>query len=306
MTAYTIRRILWTIPVLAIISFVTFALMHSIPGSPFRSAEMHLPEEVVARLEAHYHLDDPFWKQYLDYVWNALHGNLGPSYLTRGRSVNEIIAAHAPASLELGTLAFFIAISIGIPLGIVAAAHQGKVIDNVSMFVAISMASIPTMVLGPVLILIFALRLRVLPVASWGTWQQAVLPAFTLGLGSSALLARLTRASLLEVISKDYIRTAWAKGLSGRRVILRHAVKNGLLPVVTDLGPRFSGMVTGALVVEQIFGVPGIGKYFVQSITERDYAVIMGTVLLYATILSMANAIVDISYVLIDPRIRYS
>jgi len=305
MYAYLIRRVLWTIPVLGLISLITFVLMHSVPGSPFRSAEIHLSEDVVARLEAHYHLNEPFWKQYLAYIWNALHGDLGPSYLAYGRTVNKIIADHLPVSLQLAAAALSIALIIGIPLGIVAAAYQNTLFDRVSMFVAISLASIPPLTLGPLLILAFALHLKVLPVASWGTWKQAILPAFTLGLGSSALLARLTRASLLEVIRKDFIKTAWAKGLSGRRVILWHALRNALIPVVTDLGPRFAGMVMRSIVVEQIFAIPGIGRYFVKSVSERDYPVIMGTVLLYATMLVVANLLVDVSYTFIDPRVRY-
>lgn len=305
MISYILRRSLWAIPVLLIVSLITFCLMHVVPGSPFDSSEKPLPREVIKNLEAYYHLNDPLWKQYLDYVWNVLHGDFGPSYVARGRSVNDIIAEHFPISLQLGCLALLIAIGIGVPLGITAALRQNTLADYVCMFFATAGVSIPGMTLGPLLIWIFALKLGVLPVARWGTWQQAILPAFALGTGCAAGLARFTRASMLQVIREDYIRTARAKGVPQLRITLRHALKNALIPVITVIGPLFAGLVTGSMVIEQIFAIPGLGKFFVQSVNDRNYPVIMGTVLLYAVILVFSNLTVDVIYFCIDPRIRY-
>jgi len=305
MINYIIRRILWIIPVLLVISVITFSLMHVVPGGPFDSSERPLPPEVIANLEAYYHLDDPLWKQYINYIWNVLHGDLGPSYAARGRTVNDIIKDHFPISAQLGAMALLVAVSIGIPLGIISALKQNTIIDYLCMFFAISGVSVPAMTLGPLLIWIFALSLGILPVARWGTWQQAILPAFTLGIGYSAILARLTRASMMQVTREDYIRTARAKGVSEKNVTIHHALKNALIPVVTVLGPLFAALVTGSMVVEQIFAIPGLGKFFIQSVTGRNYPVILGTTLLYAIALVIANLAVDITYSWLDPRIKY-
>lgn len=305
MLNYIIRRVLWAIPVLLIISLVTFSLAHVIPGGPF-DREKPLPAEIIANLEAYYGLDDPLWKQYTDYLWNALHGDFGPSYSSRSRTVNDIISTHFPVSAQLGVLAVIVAMVVGIPLGMISALKQNTFIDYFCMFFALLGVSVPAMTLGPVLVYIFALKLHILPVARWGTWQQAILPAFTLGIGSAALLARLTRASMLQVIREDYIRTARAKGVSEGKVTTHHALKNALIPVVTVIGPLFAALVTGSLIVEQIFAIPGSGKYFITSITNRDYPVVLGIMLLYALIIIVANLIVDLTYSWIDPRIRYS
>ena len=305
MINYIIRRVLWAIPVLLIISLVTFSLAHVIPGGPF-DKEKPLPAEIIANLEAYYGLDDPLWKQYTDYLWNALHGDFGPSYSSRSRTVNDIISAHFPVSAQLGVLALFVAMVIGIPLGMIASLRQNTFIDYFCMFFALLGVSVPSMTLGPLLVWVFALKLNILPVARWGTWQQAILPAFTLGIGSAAILARLTRASMLQVIREDYIRTARAKGVSEKNVTVFHALKNALIPVVTIIGPLFAALVTGSLIVEQIFAIPGCGKYFITSITNRDYPVVLGIILLYALLIIIANLLVDITYSWIDPRIRYS
>ena len=305
MINYIIRRVLWAIPVLLIISLVTFGLGHAIPGGPF-DKEKTLPAEIIANLEAHYGLDDPLWKQYTDYLWKALHGDLGPSYTSRSRTVNDILSAHFPVSAQLGILALFVAMVIGIPLGMIASLRQNTFIDYFCMFFALLGVSVPSMTLGPLLVWIFALKLNILPVARWGTWQQAILPAFTLGIGSAAILARLTRASMLQVIREDYIRTARSKGVSEKNVTVYHALKNALIPVVTIIGPLFAALVTGSLIVEQIFAIPGCGKYFITSITNRDYPVVLGIMLLYALLIIIANLLVDITYSWIDPRIRYS
>ncbi len=306
MTSHFIRRLLWTIPTVLVISLITFVLMHSVPGGPFSGPDLtHLPPEVIKNIEDYYHLNDPLWKQYLDYIWNALHGDLGPSYLERGRTVNDIIAQHLPISATLGALALVVAMIIGIPLGILSALKQNAFWDYFGMFIAISGVSVPAMTLGPLLIWVFALKLGLLPVARWGSLQQAIMPVFTLGFGSAAILARLTRASMLQVIREDYIRTARAKGVPERQVIIHHALENALIPVVTVLGPLFAALVTGSMVVEQIFAIPGMGKFFVWSVLNRNYPVIMGTILLYAVFLILANLVVDITYAWLDPRIRY-
>jgi len=305
MVNYIIRRILWAIPVLLVISLITFSLGHAIPGGPF-DREKTLPKEIIANLEAYYGLDDPLWKQYTDYLWNALHGDLGPSYSSRSRTVNDIISEHFPISTQLGILALILAMVVGIPLGMVSALKQNSYIDYFSMFFALLGVSVPAMTLGPVLVWFFALKLNLLPVARWGTWQQAILPAFTLGIGSAALLARLTRASMLQVIREDYIRTARSKGVSEKNVTVHHALKNALIPVVTVIGPLFAALVTGSLIVEQIFAIPGTGKYFITSVTNRDYPVILGIMLLYAFLIIVANLVVDLTYAWIDPRIKYT
>ena len=304
MTIAIVRRLLSLIPVLFVISVVTFLLMNSVPGSPFAAEDKPLPPQIRANLEAYYHLDEPLQRQYLRYMGNALRGDLGPSYLQRNRSVNDIIRDHLPVSFQLGLLALLVAVALGIPIGVVTALKQNTWVDYLGMFVAVAGVSVPAMTLGPLLIWGFALQLELLPVARWGTWQQAVLPALTLGLGNAAIIARLTRASMLQVIHQDYIRTARSKGLRERRIMTKHALRNALIPVVTVLGPLFASLVTGSMVVEQIFAIPGLGRFFVDSVSGRDYPVIMGTTLLFALILVVSNLIVDLSYAFIDPRIR--
>jgi len=334
MTRYIIRRILWMFVVALFVSIITFALQHAVPGGPF-DREKKLPKEIIANLEAKYHLNDPLWKQYVDYMAAILVPritttdevpslltdslitidigtvrirwmNWGPSYASRSRTVNDIFKAQLPVSAQLGVLALLIALLIGIPMGILSALRQNTGWDYLGMSIAIFGVSVPVIVLGPILIWIFAVNLRWFPATGWGTPKQAVMPAIALGLGSSALIARLTRASLLQVIREDYIRTARAKGLGERVVIIRHALKNSMIPVVTILGPMFAALTTGTFVTEQIFGIPGMGKHFITSIGNRDYPVIMGTTLLYALFLVFANLVVDITYAWLDPRIRYT
>ncbi|HET9028161.1 MAG TPA: ABC transporter permease [Trueperaceae bacterium] len=304
MAVLAIRRILSLVPVLFVISVVTFLLMHSVPGSPFATEDKPLPPQVKANLEAYYGLNKPLITQYFSYMGNALRGDLGPSYLQRNRSVNQIIRQHLPPSATLGVLALAVALVIGVPIGVLSAVRQNTLTDYVGMFIAIAGVSVPAMTLGPLLIWGFALELGWLPVARWGTWQQAILPAITLGLGSAAVLARLTRASMLQTIHEDFIRTARSKGLTEQRIVTKHALRNALIPVITVIGPLFAALVTGSMVVEQIFAIPGLGRYFVDSVSSRDYPVIMGTTLLYAVVLVISNLVVDLSYHLIDPRMR--
>jgi len=306
MLRYIVRRLLWLIPVLFFISVITFALAHAVPGGPF-DREKALPAEIIANLEKHYGLDQPVWKQYVDYIGGILtRFDFGPVYSSRSRTVNDIFRDHLPVSAQLGILALLIAIGIGVPLGVLAALKQNTFWDYLGMGVAIFGIAVPNIVLGPLLILLFALTLGWLPVAGWGTPAKMIMPAFALGTGSSAIIARLTRASMLQVIREDYIRTARAKGLSERTVMVRHALKNAFIPVATILGPLFAALVTGTFVVEQIFAIPGMGKYFITSITNRDYPVVMGAILMYALFLVLSNLMVDITYAFLDPRIRYT
>jgi len=306
MFRYIVRRLLWMIPVLLFISIITFAMAHAVPGGPF-SREKALPPEIIANLNKYYGLDQPVWKQYTKYMSDIiLRFDFGPTYSSRSRRVKDIFIAHLPVSAQLGFLALLIALGIGIPLGIISALKQNSIWDYLGMGVAIFGISVPGIVLGPVLILIFALSLKWFPVAGWGTPAQMVMPSIALGMRESAVIARLTRASMLQVIREDYIRTARAKGLAERVVMVRHALKNAFIPVATVLGPMFAVLVTGTFIIEQIFAIPGLGKYFIISITNRDYPVIMGTILLYSVFLVLANLAVDITYAFLDPRIRYT
>ena len=334
MGRYITRRILWMFVVLFSVSLITFALQHAVPGGPF-DREKKLPREIIANMEAKYHLNDPLWKQYVDYMADILVPritttdevpslltdslfkvdigdtririmNWGPSYASRSRTVNDVFREQLPISAQLGVQALIIAVLIGIPLGILSALRQNTWPDYLGMGIAIFGVSVPVIVLGPIMIWLFAVSLRWFPATGWGDLDQMVMPSVALGLASSALIARLTRASLLQVIREDYIRTARAKGLGERAVIVGHALKNSMIPVVTILGPLFAGLTTGTFITEQIFGIPGMGKHFITSIGNRDYPVIMGTTLLYAIFLVVANLAVDITYAWLDPRIRYT
>lgn len=306
MLRYILRQLLWMIPVLFVISIITFALAHAVPGGPF-DREKALPPEIIANLEKFYGLDKPVWRQYVDYIGGIItRFDFGPVMSSRSRRVNDIFASHLPVSAQLGVLSLLIAIGIGVPLGIIAALKQNSFWDYLGIAVAIFGVSVPNIVMGPLLIVIFALTLNILPVAGWGTPAKMIMPALALGTSSAARIARLTRASMLQVIREDYIRTARAKGLSERVVMVRHALKNAFIPVATILGPMFAALVTGTFVVEQIFAIPGMGKYFITSVTNRDYPVVMGTILLYAFFLVLANLAVDVTYAFLDPRIRYT
>jgi ABC-type dipeptide/oligopeptide/nickel transport system permease component len=336
MTAYIIRRFLWMVPVLLMVTVVTFGAMKVVPGGPFSTEGRPMSPEIRANFEARYHLDEPVWKQYIRYMvgdivdtgslrdfgrHGLLGGYLGPSYKYRGRTINDVlfdggIARSAiSVSAQLGTLAIIIAVGIGIPLGLISALKQNTAVDYTSMFFAMIGVSIPNFVLG----LLFMLAmlwlnqhdLPSLPIARWGTesfgdwFKHMILPAIVLGTGGSAIIARLTRASMLEVIRQDYIRTARAKGLRERAVITVHALKNSLIPVTTVLGPLMAAWLTGSFIIETVFSIPGIGRFFVTSITDRDYTLIMGTILVYAVLLIVMNILVDISYAFLDPRIRF-
>jgi ABC-type dipeptide/oligopeptide/nickel transport system permease component len=331
---FVVRRFLWSVVVLFVVSILTFGFAHAMPGGPFTKIKK-LPDETIDRLEEKYNLDAPVGIQYLDYMGDIViprviqgepSGSLlehylinipvgeyytfqwmdfGPSYASRARTVNDIFREQLPVSFELGIYALLVALVIGLPLGILAALRQNSIWDYGAVGVAIFGVSAPVIVLGPIFIWIFAVELGWFYPTGWLTWQHKVLPAVALGIGSSAIIARMTRASLLQVIREDYIRTARAKGLVERAVVARHALRNALIPVITVLGPIFAGLVTGTFVTETIFGIPGLGRYFITSVTSRDYPVIMGTALFFAVVLVLANLFVDLAYTWLDPRIQY-
>ena len=304
MTKFVLRRLLVSIPVIFLVATTTFFIMRLAPGGPFQS-ERAIPEEIRANLEAKFGLDQPLWVQYGRYLRNLLRFDLGPSYKYPERTVNQIIAEGFPVSLQLGLAALAFALLVGIPGGVFAAVKHGGVLDRLTMSVILVGISVPTFVLGPLLVFVFALTLYWFPPALWGAPEQLVLPAITLGLPYSVFIARLTRAEMLEVLSQDYIRTARAKGVGEFRILWKHALNGALLPVVSFLGPAVADLVTGSIVVEKIFAIPGLGRYFVESAFSRDYTTVLGTVLFYAVLLILANLVVDVAYKFLDPRIEY-
>jgi oligopeptide transport system permease protein len=304
MTRFIIRRILWLVPILLFVSLITFTLMHITPGGPW-DKEKPVSAQIVANLNTRYNLDKPAWQQYVIYIANALRGDLGPSYTYQDRSVTQIIMQGLPNTASLGVLAALVAIVLGVPLGVTAAARQNTAVDYVALAFGTVFASVPSFVLGFLLIIVFALTLHLVPTSGWGTPAQYVLPVLTLGLNQAALLTRITRASVLDVSRQDFMRTARAKGLREELLIRRHLLKNALIPVVTVMGPVLAFLLVGSLIVETIFSVPGIGRLLVQGISQRDYSLIMGTTLLYAVVIAVLNLVVDVLYAFIDPRITY-
>jgi len=303
--SYFIRRILWIIPLLLVVSLITFGLMHLVPGGPW-DREKALAPAVVDNLNRKYNLDRPLWEQYGLFVWNASHGDLGISYSSQDKNVAEIIMRGFPITATLGLVALAFALIVGLGLGLVSALRQNSWLDYLSLFFATVGASTPNFVVAMVMIIVFSVGLHLLKTGGWGSPDQVIMPAIALGLTPAAFLARITRASVLETLSQDYIRTARAKGLSERLVLTRHIVKNALIPIVTVLGPMAAYLVTGSFIIENVFSIPGIGRIFVQGIGGRDYALIMGAVLFYALIVALANLAVDLIYGVLDPRIRYS
>jgi len=303
-TRFILRRILWLVPVLLFVSLITFTLMHATPGGPW-DKDKPVSAQVQANLNARYNLDKPAWQQYLLYMNGLLHGDLGPSYTYQDRSVTSIILEGLPTTVSLGALAALLAIVVGVPLGIIAATHQNSTLDYVALGFGTIFASVPSFVLGFVLIILFALDLHLVPTSGWGRPAQYILPVLTLGLNQAALLTRITRASVLDVSRQDFMRTARAKGLRESLVVKRHLLKNSLIPIVTVLGPVLAVLLIGSLIVETIFSIPGIGRLLVQGITQRDYSLIMGTTLLYAFVIAILNLTVDVMYGFIDPRITY-
>jgi oligopeptide transport system permease protein len=300
---YVLRRAISVILVVFVVASGTFILMHTIPGGPFKK-EKALPPAIQRNIEERYKLNDPLWKQYTDYLGNLIRGDLGPSFKYLGRSVNDIIRDGFPVSAALGAWAILFALVVGVPAGIISALNQNKWQDNVVMAIAIIGVSVPNFVIATLLMYLFGVRLRWLPVAMWGTPKHVILPMIALAGFPAAFFARLMRSSTLDVLSQDYIRTARAKGLSWYAVVVKHVVKNAILPVVTYLGPLVAGILTGSFVVENIFAIPGLGRYYVTSIYNRDYTTIMGVTIFYSAFLVLLNFLVDIAYGWIDPRIK--
>ena len=304
MFRFVVRRLLQTIPVLFVIITATFFMVRFVPGGPF-TGEKAIPQEILKNIEAHYGLDQPLWRQYVSYLGQIAHGDLGPSFKYSNRTVNEIIADKLPVSLELGGLALVVALVIGLTLGVLAAVRRNTWLDYLASSVGLLGICVPTFVLGPLLVLFFAIRLGWFNASGWDTPADRVLPVLTLGLVYAAYIMRLTRGGMLEVLNQDFIRTARAKGASELRIIFRHALRGGLLPVVAFLGPGIAGILTGSFVIETIFQIPGLGREFVNSAFNRDYTLVLGTVILYATLIVVLNLVVDVVQVWLNPRLKF-
>ncbi|WP_025720864.1 ABC transporter permease [Paenibacillus polymyxa] len=301
---YILKRLFTMFITLWIIVTLTFIIMHIIPGDPFSNDSKTIPEAVLQNMRARYNLDKPLAVQYVLYLKNLLVLDMGPSIQSKTTDVNMLIARGFPPSALLGIQSIVVAIIAGISLGTLAALHHNRPLDYISMFIAIVGISVPSFILAPLLIKYVAVQWHLLPVASWGTWQHTVLPSLALAVSPLAVIARFMRTSMLEVMHEEYIRTAKAKGLSSWAVVICHGLRNALIPVLSFIGPLFASVITGTFVVEKIFAIPGIGKYFVDSIFNRDYPVIMGTTIFYSAILVVTLFLIDISYRLVDPRIK--
>lgn len=305
MIQYLTRRILWIVPVLFTVSIITFFLMHSVPGGPW-DREKRLPASVQARLNAEYGLDQPLVVQYVNWATDFVTGDFGPSYRFTDRRVNDIVADGLGTTVQLGLMAFGLAIIVGIPLGILAALGHNRWPDYLSTSISIIGISTPSFVLGILLSVVFAVNLGWFPTGRWNGPEYWVLPTVALAGFPIAVIARYTRASMLEVTRKDYIRTAHSKGLANQSVVSRHMIRNALIPVVTILGPTLAFLVTGSFIVERVFSIPGIGQFYLNSIATRDYSLLMAMTMLYAFAVAFLNVVVDVLYAYIDPRIRYS
>lgn len=306
MLRYAVRRVLNSIPTLLIIVTVAFFMVRLAPGGPF-DAERSLPPEIEENLAKAYHLDESLPRQYVRYLGNLLQGDFGPSFRYRDHTVTELIAIGFPVSLRLGAAAIVIALVLGCLLGSIAAVRQNSVVDFGVMSTAMLGIAIPSFVVAPLLSLVFGVILGWLPAGGWdgGKAANMVLPVIALALPQIAVIARLTRGSMIETLNADFIRTAYAKGLPQRIVLFRHAFRGALMPVVSYLGPATAGIVTGSVVIEQIFGIPGIGRFFIQGALNRDYTLVTGVVVFYGALLIAANLVVDLIYGWLDPRIRY-
>ena len=304
MLRFIVSRLLQAIPVLLVVISVTFLLIHSAPGGPF-SDEKAVPPEVARALEAQYNLDQPLWQQYTGYLGDVLRGDFGPSFKYSGRTVNELIAAGLPVTAELALYAMLVALFIGISAGVFAAMRPNSLQDYIPMSAAMLGICMPSFLLGPILILVFGIQLEWLPISGWGDIPgDKILPAITLGTGYAAYIARLSRGGMLEVLSQDYIRTARAKGLSERLIIGKHALRGGLIPVVAFLGPAFAGLLGGSFVVETIFQIPGLGRFYVTSAFNRDYTMILGMTIFFAGLIIVFNLLSDLIALWLNPKLR--
>ncbi len=300
---YICRRMGWMLVTLWVVFTITFALMHATPGGPF-ARERKIDPLINAQLERRYHLDEPLPKQYLRELVNFVMLDFGPSYQSVDFSVNEIIRQGFPVSASLGIFALVFALALGLTAGIFSAVQRGSLLDATLMTLATVGIAVPSFVIASVAIILFVFIMPMFPAGGWGTLSQLVLPALCLGAPYAAYIARLTRSGMLDVLGQDYIRTAYAKGLPRPSVIFRHALKGAMLPVISFLGPAIAGILTGSMVIEQIFAIPGLGQHFVQSATQKDYTLCMGLVLLYTALLYGMNLLVDITYQFLDPRIK--
>ena len=305
MTGYVVRRILWAIPVLWAIVTITFFLMHTVPGGPF-DRDRELPPSVRANLERKYGLDEPLFTQYTTYLTNLVQGDLGVSMRDQ-RSVTQTIRDGLPVTIQLGVSAFIFATVFGFTMGLIAALNHNRFGDYLGVFLATVGSAMPNFILATFLVIIFSVELGLTDVLGWELFnpRKMILPVIALGMLPGAYIARITRASMLEVLNQDYVRTARSKGLSEFVVVIRHTVRNALVPVLTVLGPIFAVLVTGSFIIETTFGINGVGQNFVKSIASRDYGVIMGTTIFFAAIVVTANLVVDLMYAVVDPRIRY-
>jgi len=302
---YFIKRTVFLIPLLLVISFLAFALVHAVPGGPFDRERKPASPEIERNLRAQYHLDEPFWQQYFRYLGGILHGDFGPSLKYRNHSVSDIIGQGLPVSLTLGAAAFCFAIGTGIPLGFFTAARRGRWQDYAGSLAALLVICVPGLVIGPILIMFFAIKLRWFPVALWGSPWHAILPTLTLGLYFSGRIARLMREGMLDTLRCEFITTARAKGLSEIAVLAKHAFPIAVLPVLSYSGPMLADLLTGSFIVENLFQIPGIGVFMVNSSLDRDYTMVVGLVLLYAVLLLVLNLAVDFAYSALDPRVKY-
>ncbi|CAI8159134.1 MAG: Oligopeptide transport system permease protein OppB [Cellvibrionales bacterium UBA7375] len=304
MLRFIASRLLQAIPVLLVVISVTFLLIHSAPGGPF-SDEKAVPPEVARALEAQYNLDQPLWQQYVSYLSDVVRGDFGPSFKYSGRTVNELIAAGLPVTAELALYAMLVALFIGISAGVFAAIRPNTLQDYIPMSAAMLGICMPSFLLGPILILVFGIQLEWLPISGWGDIPgDKILPAITLGTGYAAYIARLSRSGMLEVLSQDYIRTACAKGLSERLIIFKHALRGGLIPVIAFLGPAFAGLLGGSFVVETIFQIPGLGRFYVTSAFNRDYTMILGMTIFFAGLIIVFNLLSDLLALWLNPKLR--
>ncbi len=309
---YVARRLLWMIPVLLFVILITFFLAHIAPGSPWDKEGRQLSDATIRDLNIKYGLDQPIWTQFGLYLWNVIHFDFGTSYQHPGQSVNQLILESWPYTVKLGAVSFLVIITVGISLGVVAALRQNSFVDYAAVALATIGASVPNFVVGIVLIILLSNFLYkftnanfFLPTGGYPQdLQHMIMPVATLSFLPIAFLARLTRSATLDSLRQDYVRTAWAKGLRERLVVTRHVLKNSLIPVVTIAGPLFAALITGSVIVETVFQVPGIGRSYVQSIEARDYPMILGTTVLYAALVALLNLVVDVAYVFIDPRVR--
>jgi len=312
LTIFVARRILWMIPVVFFVIVITFALMHLAPGSPWdRTGGRQLAPSVVHNLDVKYGLDKPPIYQFGLYLWNVAHFDFGLSYQYEGKSVTALILEGWPYTATLGTLAFLLIVPVGVGLGVVAALRQNTRVDYATMGFATVAASFPNFVIGAMMVVVFSVLMYqwtggtfFLPASNFGLDDHLVLPVITLALLPIAYTARLTRASTLETLRQDFVRTAWAKGLTERLIVIKHILKNSLIPVATTLGPTFAFLVTGSVIVEQVFNIPGIGRSFVTAVESYDYPMILGTTVLFSVVIAVANLVVDILYVFIDPRVK--